>query len=321
MEESLMRVYVTGGSGFLGKQIVCYLKNEDHEVCAPRSSECDLSSRQSIESWLFGMAAAGKPIEVIVNSAAYYGGLNITMNEPATILFKNFEMINNLFAAAATVDVKKIISVGSACAYPGDIDGYMSENDFWSGPLHESVEGYGFTKKAQLVAQGVYHKQHCIEGNHLILTNLYGPGETFSEYRGHAISVLIKRYVDAALNNTPEIVNWGDGFPIREFMYVEDAAKAIAKFVSMPHDLKPVNIGTGVGTSIKELTDLIAEFSQYKGKVKWDTSKPGGVPRKVLDTSRLKLLLPDYSFLPLREGLKRTIEWYMENKEEADKRK
>jgi GDP-L-fucose synthase len=243
------------------------------------------------------------------------------MSEPATIFFKNIEMINNLFAAGATAGVKKIVSVGSACAYPGNIDGNMSEDDFWSGPLHESVEGYGFTKKAQLVAQGAYHKQHGIEGNHLILTNLYGPGDTFTEYRGHAISVLIKRYVDAAQNKTPEIVNWGDGSPIREFMYVEDAAKAIAKFVSMPHDLKPLNIGTGVGTSIKDLTDLIAEFSQYKGMVKWDTDKPGGVPRKVLDTNRLKNLLPDYSPLPLREGLKKTIEWYMENKEEADQRK
>lgn len=306
-------VYVTGGSGFLGRQIVQYAA-QNHNVFAPSSSQCNLFELASVVKYLQDKQAEGTPVEVIINSAAYYGGLNITMSEPATIFFKNIRMINNVFAAAAQVGVKKVVVVGSACAYPGNIEGDMSESDFWSGPLHGSVEGYGFTKRAQLVAQSVYHRQYGIEDAHLILTNLYGPNDVFTEYRGHAIAVLIRRYIEAALEGKDEVVNWGDGSPVREFLYVEDAAKVIARFVDMPHDLQPVNVGTGVGTSIKELAELIAKYAGYEGRVVWDTSKPGGAKRKVLDISRLKRLVPDFEPIALEEGLKKTIQWYRENK-------
>lgn len=313
-------VYVTGGSGFLGRQIVRHAGRK-HNVFKAPSSQCNLLDLDSVVKYLEEKKAEGTPIEVIVNSAAYYGGLNITMSEPATIFYKNIQMINNVFATAAQTGVKKIVVVGSACAYPGGVEGDMSESDFWSGPLHGSVEGYGFTKKIQLVAQRVYCAQYGIEAAHLVLTNLYGPNDVFTEYRGHAIAVLIRRYVEAALQGKAEVVNWGDGSPIREFLYVEDAAKVIAHFIDTPHDLEPVNVGTGTGTSIKQLAELIAEYAGYKGRVVWDTSKPTGAMRKVLDVGKLRRLMPDFTPLPLDEGLKRTIQWYKQNKAEADKRK
>lgn len=315
-----MRVYVTGGSGFLGRQIVLAARELGHEVLAPRSSEADLFSVESLKAWFAARSAEGRPIEVVVHSAAYYGGLNITMSEPADILFKNLTMINTLFQAAAGAKVKKIVSVGSACAYPGDLHGDMPETAFWSGPLHDSVLGYGFTKKVQHVAQQVVHKQYGIQGNHLILTNLYGEHDVFTDYRGHAIAVLIKRYVDAAKTKEPHITNWGDGSAIREFMHVADAAKVIARAIDWPHDLLPVNVGTGIGTPIRELCELLTEFSGYEGEVRWDTTKPNGVLRKVLDTKRLKTLAPDFVPRPFREGLRETVEWYRDNQELADSR-
>lgn len=315
----MKNVFVTGGSGFLGRQIVKYTSDK-HNVFAPRRNECDLFDLDSIVNFFNKCRTANSSIDTVISSAAYYGGLNITVSEPATIFYKNVQMINNLFEAARIAGVKKIIVVGSACAYPGNVDGDMKETDFWSGPLHDSVMAYGFTKKIQLVAQNAYYNQHGIEGNHLVITNLYGPHDVYNEYRGHAIAVLIKRYVDAALENKGSVTNWGNGSAIREFLFVEDAGRIIANSIDWEHDLEPVNVGTGIGTSIKELTEYIAEFSKYQGKVEWDSTKPNGVPRKVLDISKLKNLMPGFVPVPLSEGLKKTIDWYSANKEEADNR-
>ena len=316
-----MRVYVTGGSGFLGRRIVAAAQDLGHEVLAPRSEAANLASHDSLAAWFAARAQEGRPIEAVVHSAAYYGGLNITMSEPAAILFKNLTMINTLFQVAAEAGVKKIVSVGSACAYPGDLQGDMPESAFWAGPLHDSVLGYGFTKKVQHVAQQVVYKQYGILGNHLILTNLYGEHDVFTDYRGHAIAVLIKRYVDAAANKEPRLTNWGDGSAVREFMHVADAAALIARAIDWPHDLLPVNVGTGIGTSIRELCDLLAEFSGYAGEVCWDSEKPNGVLRKVLDTRRLKALAPDFTPRSLRAGLQETVSWYRANQAQADERR
>jgi len=315
-----MVVYITGGSGFLGRQIVKYAKQKGYTVLAPRSSECDLSSLDGTVAWLEKQKAEDRPVEAIVHSAAYYGGLNIVTTEPATMFFKNVRMIHNLFEAAARTGVRKIVSVGSSCSYPA-LAHDMREEDFWSGPMHDSVVGYGFTKKVQLVAQTVYHQQYGIEGNHVVLTNLYGPFDVFTEYRGHAIAVLIKRYTDASRLGLSEVVNWGDGTAVREFLFVEDAAQVIAEFISMPHDLKPVNVGTGQGVSIRELTELIKELTNYRGDVVWDVNRPNGVPRKVMDVRRLAMLLPEFKPTPLKEGIARTVSWYAANREEASRRK
>lgn len=315
-----MRAYITGGTGFFGRRIVEAVKEAGHEAIAPRSTEADLMSLESLNNWFEKQKANGQPIEAVIHSAAYYGGLNITMSEPASIYFKNVRMINNLFEASAKAGVSKIVSVGSACSYPGDIAGDMEEKNFWSGALHDSVEAYGFTKKIQLVAQHAYNRQYGIGCNHLVITNLYGENDVFNEYRGHAIAVLIKRYVDAAIEGREAIVNWGDGSAVREFMHVADAAKVVADSLSWASDFEPVNVGTGIGTSIRELCELLTQFSGYAGKVEWDTTKPNGVLRKVLNIDKLKRLMPQYTPTPLADGLKKTVDWYRENKEEADKR-
>jgi GDP-L-fucose synthase len=307
------KVLITGGSGFLGKQLVPICK-KNYKVLAPRSKTFDLYNYDKTLSYL----KKHKP-EVIIHGAAYYGGININVEEPANLFHHNTLMTTNLFEAAAQSGVKKVVSVGSACAYPGCIIGDMKEEDFWSGPMHDSVIGYGSSKKIQLIAQQSYHKQYGLEGNHLALTNLYGPHDVFTEYRSHVVPALIKRFSDE--RNKPQITNWGNGSAIREFIYVKDAAQAISEFIDQPHDLEPVNIGTGIGTSIKELAELTAKYMNFHGRLEWDTSKPNGVPRKVLDITRMKQKLPQFRPLSFEVGLKLTIDWYLKNKKEADARK
>jgi GDP-L-fucose synthase len=306
------KVLITGGNGFLGKHLVPICQ-ENYEVLCPRSSEMDLYNYESVKSFL----DLHNP-EVIIHAAAYYGGININVEEPANLFHNNTLMTVNLFEAAAKNGVSKVISIGSACAYPGDIVGNMKESDFWSGPMHDSVIGYGSSKKIQLIAQQSYFKQYGLKANHLCLTNLYGEGDVFTEYRSHVVPALIKRFSDEINNSS--ITNWGDGSPIREFIYVKDAAKAISLFVEQPHDLKPVNIGTGVGTSIKELAELTASFMKFKGDLKWDVSKPNGVAVKVLDVSRMNEKIPNFTPTSFENGLSHTIDWYLKNKETADSR-
>jgi GDP-L-fucose synthase len=306
------KILITGGSGFLGRQIVNECQQE-FEVLAPRSSEFNLYDYESTSNFI----KEHKP-EVVVHSAAYYGGLNINVEEPANLFRNNTLMTTNIYEAAAKNGVKKVVAVGSACAYPGEVVGDMKEEDFWSGPMHDSVIGYGSSKKIQLIAQKSYYQQYGLLGNHLALTNLYGEYDVFQVYRAHVVSALIKRFSDEIDN--PSITNWGDGSPVREFLYVKDAAKLIRMAINSEPDLDPINIGTGVGTSIKELAELTAKFMNYQGNLKWDTSKPNGVMRKVLDVSKMKIKFPDFNPISFENGLQKTIKWYLENKKEADLR-
>lgn len=310
--EKRMNILLTGGSGFLGRHIVESAKSKKYSVLSPSSKNCNLLDLNHASNYL---SSVGN-IDVIIHSAAYYGGIGINQAEPAKIFSINTSMAINIFELAKIYKIKKVVVVGSACAYPGYLDGDLQEVNFWNGPLHDSVEAYGFSKKTQLVAQKAYFKQYGIESNHLILTNLYGPHDVFTEYRSHVVSALIKKFTDAKEN----VVLWGNGSPIREFLYVEDAADIITKVIDVKHSLDPVNIGTGVGTSIKQLADLVGDYTNFKGKIEWDTTKPNGTARKVLDVSKMREQLNWYPQWSLQDGLRKTIQWYLDNKEIADKR-
>ena len=315
------KVLITGGSGFLGREIVSQAKNSPDlpgasKILSPSSRSCNLLNYDSALKYL----KKHKP-DAIIHSAAYYGGININVEEPANLFNRNTLMTANLFEAAAQSGVEKILSVGSACAYPGNIVGDMKEEDFWSGPMHDSVIGYGSSKKIQHIAQQSYYKQYGIKGNHLCLTNLYGEHDVFTEYRSHVVAALIKRFSDQKASGSRSITNWGDGSAVREFIYSKDAARAIVLALNLDHDLKPINIGTGVGTSIKQLAELTATYMNFMGRLEWDTSKPNGVPVKVLSVKRMIEKLPNFKPLSFEVGLKLTIDWYLSNKEEADSRK
>ncbi len=311
-----MKTLLTGGNGFFGSRIKYKLEESGAEVFAPRSAEMNLHSGESILRAL----ESCQP-DIFVHSAAYYGGLGICTQEPLRLFWDNTLMTANIFKAlsGAGIDLRKMVVVGSACSYPGGVHGDMIEEDFWAGELHPSVESYGFTKKINLVGQRSLERQKGVPYAHPIITNLYGPGDVFTEYRSHVAAALIKRFTDAKLEEWESLEIWGTGAPVREFIYVDDAAEAVAK-TALGDFTGIINIGTGVGTSIRELAVTIKKLTGYRGEIKWNTDKPDGIARKVLDITRMKAELdwePEHS---LREGLRKTIEWYQANKAEADKR-
>ena len=307
-------VLVTGGRGFFGLPLAETIGRHGYEVVTPGRPDFDLMDRASVDRAL----VAVRP-DIVVHSAAHYGGLGICMAEPAGIFHRNVLMTANLLDAAAQAGVKRFVSISSACAYAGNIAGDMREEDFWAGPLHPSVEAYGFTKKAQQVGLNAYARQFGLQGQIPIITNLYGENDVFGEYRSHVVAALIKRFSDAVQAGADKVICWGTGAPVREFLYVGDAAEAVARLIKSGFG-EPLNIGTGVGTSIRELAALIARFTGFGGRIVWDASKPDGVMRKVLDVSRMKEVLGWEPPTSLEAGLEKTIRWYLANKQEADAR-
>jgi GDP-L-fucose synthase len=315
----MKNILITGGSGFLGRQIVSEAENAGYKVFAPRSSEFDLESGKGMDTYFQNVIDKNGEIFCVIHSAAYYGGIGINQSDPVGLIDRNARMALNIFEKAAQFKVKKIVSVGSACSYPGHISDELYERDLFNGRCHDSVESYGFTKRIHLVLQSAYYKQYGIESNQLVLTNLYGEHDVFNEKRSHVISALIKKIVEAK-QNAGFVNAWGTGKPIREFVYVKDAARVIVESIKFEHDLEPINVD-GEDTSIFDLSNLIAELAGLDtSMIKWDSTKPDGVYRKVLNGDKIRGVMPDYKPLSLREGLEKTINWYMENKEEADKR-
>ncbi len=309
-----MKVFLTGGSGFFGRALKQQFVDHGHDVTAPRSKEVNLLDTQAVDR-----AVTDASPDLVVHSAAYYGGIGINQEEPHNLFHRNTLMIANVLHAAGHAGVKRFQGIGSACAYPAKVDGDLREDEFWEGELHPSVVGYGFSKKLLQVGMIAYGRKFGMRWQLPTLTNLYGEHDVFTEYRSHVVSALIKRYADATLAGAPHVMNWGTGSPIREFMYVHDAAEACYR-LAMTDEEGVVNVGTGIGTTIKELAELVAELTGFQGEVRWDPDKPDGVARKVLDVSKMKDALGWQPPHDLRTGLKKTIDWYMANKDAADAR-
>jgi nucleoside-diphosphate-sugar epimerase len=307
-------ILLTGGRGFFGRRIAEALEAHGHEVLTPGRPDFDLMDLERTRRTVLEAAPA-----TIVHSAAYYGGLGICMEEPARLFFRNVVMTANLLEAAGEAGVGRFVSIGSACAYPGGVDGDMKEEDYWAGALHPSVEAYGFTKKVQQVGVNAYGRQFGMKGQFPIITNLYGEHDVFGEYRSHVVAALVKKFTDAVRDGAPEVSCWGTGAPVREFLYVGDAAEAVARLVDTGYE-EPLNLGTGVGTTIRELAETIGRLTGFTGEIRWGSPEQDGVPRKVLDVSRMREVLGWEPPTSLQEGLRRTLDWYLPAKEQADAR-
>jgi GDP-L-fucose synthase len=307
------RVVVTGGSGFLGSQIVGILEQEGARVFIPRKREFNLLKLEDA----LGCFEASEP-DIVIHSAAFYGGIWINQVYPGQIFYENLVMGANVIEASRLAGVKKFVGIGTACSYPGYLEGNLAEENLWDGPLHETVRNYGLTKKMMQVQCWAYEKQYDFKGIHLILTNLYGPGDSYNEKRSHVVAALIRKFVEATLDGKPEVEVWGTGKPVREFLYVEDCAQAIVRAAEVYDDVEPLNIGTGVGTNIKELVELVHDISGYNGTIRWNSDKPDGQMVKILDVSKMREILNWIPPTDLRTGLSKTIAWYRENKVEAD---
>ncbi|HWE37469.1 MAG TPA: NAD-dependent epimerase/dehydratase family protein [Isosphaeraceae bacterium] len=309
------RVTVTGGTGFLGQHLVKRLEKLGAKVFVPRRAEYNLTT---LDACL--RCVLEHPCDVLFHAAAYYGGIGINQAEPATLYYTNLVMGANLMEAARLAKVGKFVAIGTACSYPGYLEGHLKEDDLWAGPCHASVVNYGLTKKMMAVQALAYKRQYDLDSIHLILTNLYGPGDSYNPGRSHVVAALVRKFVEAELAGAPSVEVWGSGRPVREFLYVEDCADAIVLAAEKYDDVAmPLNLGTGVGTTIRELAETVCATSGYRGKMVWDADKPDGAPMKVLDVARMKRVLDGWTPpTALRDGLTKTISWYRAHKAQAD---
>jgi len=318
MAQPQEKLLITGANGFLGSWIkkIAPQYYPDTAILFPTHHELDLTDRAAALEYF----STAKPTFVI-HTAAKVGGIGYNRLYPADVFDVNVRLAANILAASAAAKVKKLTNISSACAYPGELSGDLKEQDFLNGPMHESVEVYGFSKRALLLGGRAYYKQYNLPSISVTLTNLYGPGDTFDFDRAHVIAALIRRFVEAKRDNAPLVTCWGTGKAIREFLYAEDAAHAILRASQNYNDCNEIiNIGTGIGTTIKELVEFIVEITGYKGDIQWDASKPDGTMRKVLNINKMRQALNWQPTTPLQEGLKHTINWFSENYEEAIKR-
>lgn len=308
MELKGKRIVVTGGAGFLGQHVVQALRERGcKEIVFPRRSQYDLT-REVVVAQLYRDL---RP-EVVIHLAAAVGGIGANRANPGRFFYENLVMGAMLMEYSQRAGVEKFVGVGTVCAYPKFTSVPFREEDLWNGYPEETNAPYGLAKKMLLVQGQAYRQQYGFNSIHLILVNLYGPGDSFDLESSHVIPAIIRKCLQAIERGETKIVCWGDGTPTREFLYVEDCAEAIVLAVERYDGADPVNIGAGFEISVKKLVELIAELSGFQGQILWDTSKPNGQPRRCLDTSRAWELFGFRAKTNFREGLLRTIQWYKE---------
>jgi GDP-L-fucose synthase len=253
---------------------------------------------------------AENPATMVIHLAATVGGIGINREHPGSFLYDNLLMGVLTMEHARRAGIEKFVAIGTICAYPKFTPIPFKEDNLWDGYPEETNAPYGLAKKMLLVQSQAYRQEYGFNAVYLLPVNLYGPGDNFDPRSSHVIPALIKKCIDAQEAGDDHIVAWGDGSPTREFLYVEDAARAIVMAAERYNDPDPVNLGSSNEISIKELVELVAELTGFEGKIVWDTSKPNGQPRRKLDVSRAKERFGFESQTDFREGLKRTIEWY-----------
>lgn len=300
-------ILVLGATGFLGKRVIRQLESAKKDFTATSlSAGADLRDRaQTLE--LFEKV---KPAYVL-NCAAYVGGIQFGLKHQAEMFRNNLLMTINLLEAATTTKVRRVVNPISNCAYPGDAT-LFREDEFWDGPLHDSVMTYGFVRKASWVGSWAYAQQYGLDVMNLILSNMYGPEDHFEAERSHALGALIMKFASAKAAGAPEVVVWGSGKPVREWLHVDDGAEAMIRAIDAPATTDIVNIGVGKGISILELAEVIRDAVGYKGRIVLDPSKPDGAPFKTVDGARSTRLLGWSPTRGLRQGIQDTVAWYVE---------
>ncbi len=299
------RVCVTGGAGFLGSFVTEKLKSRGANVFIPTIEEYDLVQQDSIRK----MLNDSNP-EIIIHLAAQVGGIGANREHPAEFFYNNLMMGVQLIHEAWKRGVEKFVALGTICAYPKFTPVPFKEDDLWMGYPEETNAPYGLAKKMLLVQSQAYRQQYGFNSIFLMPVNLYGPRDNFNPESSHVIPALIKKCLEAKASGAGSIEVWGDGSPTREFLYVEDAAEGILLATEKYNSPEPVNLGSGMEISIKDLVELIARLTGFEGKLVWDTSKPNGQPRRRLNVERAEREFGFKAQVSFEEGLRRTIDWY-----------
>jgi GDP-L-fucose synthase len=303
-----MKTVVTGGAGFLGTHLVERLRASGIEPHIPLLEDWDLTRESDVER----LFAEMRP-ELVIHLAAEVGGIGANQANPGRYWYANLMMGAHILEQSRLCGLRKLVLIGTICAYPKFTPVPFKEEELWNGYPEETNAPYGIAKKTLLVGAQAYREQYGLDAVYLLPVNLYGPRDNFNLETSHVIPALIRKMVEAKRSGEQKVVLWGDGSPTREFLYVDDCAEAILLAAERYDGPDPVNIGTGSEISISELASLIAELVGYEGELVWDTSKPNGQPRRRLDTSRAERLFNFRARTSLREGLERTIAWYLES--------
>lgn len=303
------RVLVTGGSGFLGRRVCAALADfGPAAVFSPRKAEYDLTEQAAVRKLLDVMQP-----QVIVHLAAVVGGIGANRENPGRYFYENAIMGIMLMEEARRRAIEKFVVVGTICAYPKHTPVPFREDELWSGYPEETNAPYGIAKKSLLVQAQAYRQQYDFHAITLLPVNLYGPGDNFDPASSHVIPALIKKVIDAQSAGQPYIDVWGTGAASREFLYVDDAARGIALATERYDDPAPCNLGSGREISIKSLVELICDLCDYRGELRWDTTKPDGQPRRCLDVTRAKDRFGFVAHTDFRDGLRQTIDWYRQS--------
>ncbi|NQS88212.1 GDP-L-fucose synthase [Patescibacteria group bacterium] len=311
MNWSGKNILLTGGAGFLGSHVNEELLSrgaKEENIMIPRFENCDLREKENCKE-------AVKEKDIVIHLAANVGGIGYNQKYPADLFYDNIVMNTHLMEEARKEGVGKYVSLGTVCAYPKYTPVPFKEEDLWNGYPEETNAPYGLAKKMQLVQSNTYREQYGFNSIFLIPVNLYGPRDNFDPERSHVVPALIKKIYNAKQEGRGHITAWGTGKPTREFFYVEDAARGIVEATEKYDKSEPVNLGSGEEISIKALVELLKELMNFKGGIKWDTSKLDGQPRRKLDVSKAKKEFGFEAKVSLEEGLRKTIEWYLENKD------
>ena len=303
------RILVTGGAGFLGRQVVhqlCKAGADPQKITVPRSQDLDLRKMENCQR-------AADQQDIVIHLAAHVGGIGLNREKPAELFYDNLMMGTQLIHAAYEAGVQKFVCAGTICAYPKFTPVPFKEDDIWNGYPEETNAPYGIAKKALLVQLQSYRQQYGFDGIYLLPVNLYGPGDNFDPRSSHVIPALVRKVHEAQQQGLTELPVWGDGSPTREFLYVDDAARGIVVATQKYSDPDPVNLGTGEEISIRDLITLLCDLMKFKGEIVWETDKPNGQPRRCLDTERAKERFGFTAEVGFEQGLKNTIDWYRQN--------
>jgi GDP-L-fucose synthase len=300
------RVVVTGGTGFLGREVVSQLNQAGcHDIAVPRSRDYDLVQMDAVRQ----LYADTRP-DVVIHLAARVGGIGANRENPGLYYYDNLMMGTQLIEVGRQMNLQKFVCIGTVCAYPKHTSVPFREDELWEGYPEETNAPYGIAKKALLVQLQAYRQQYGMNGIYLLPVNLYGPHDNFDPASSHVIPALIKKCVDAVEGGAATIDVWGTGSASREFLYVSDAARGIVLASERYDGAEPVNLGAQREITIRELTETIARLTGFTGEIRWDATRPDGQPRRCLDTTRAREWFGFEAHMDFEDGLRHTIDWY-----------
>ncbi len=303
-----MAILIAGSSGLVGSAIVRELKRLNQNVIGISSKDVDLLDRDKTFTFVNNL----KPT-AIIDAAAKVGGIGGNNTYPAEFLTQNLQIQSNLMDAAHAASVSKFVFLGSSCIYPRDCAQPIKEEYLLTGELEQTNSAYAVAKIAGIELIKSYRKEYGYKWISVMPTNMYGPNDNFDLENGHVLPVLIRKFIDAKSSSSSEVRLWGSGAPLREFLHVDDLAKAVVLCMDKYDDSKQINIGSGQEVSIKDLADKISKAVGFSGEIIWDSSKPDGTMRKVLDSSKITKL-GWKPLISLDQGIASTVEWYLQNK-------